>query len=60
MTLPGPVRSAALRVVQAAEQGSVSELRAALEEVLAVVSGTCDGASKAELKRLLIALGSVG
>ena len=48
-----------MRVVQASEQGSRTELRAALEEVLAHVSATCDGASRTELKRLLIDLGSV-
>ena len=57
MTLPSAVRAVVLRVVQASEQGNVSELRAALDELMTHVATTCDGASRAELKRLLADLG---
>jgi hypothetical protein len=59
MTLPNAVRAAMLRVVQASEQGDLSELRAAFEDVVTNVATTCDGASRAELKRLVQGLESV-
>jgi hypothetical protein len=59
LTLPGPVRASVLRVVLASEQGSTAELRAAVDDVLTQVATTCDGASRAELKRLVLELGSL-
>jgi hypothetical protein len=59
MTLPSAVRAAMLRVVQASEQGNISELHAAFEDVVTNVSTTCDGASRAELKRLLQGLEAI-
>ncbi|MEP7347644.1 MAG: hypothetical protein ABI877_20405 [Gemmatimonadaceae bacterium] len=59
LTLPNPVRVAVLGVVQACEQGNISDLHAALEELVSHVATTCDGASRAELKRLMQQLGSV-
>jgi hypothetical protein len=58
LTLPQPVRAAVMRVVQATETGNIGEVRAALEELLTHVSSLCYGASRAELKRLLISLGA--
>ncbi len=56
LALPPIVRSISLRVVQASETGSLAEFRLALGDMLAQIADHLDGASRSELKRLLLAL----
>lgn len=58
LTLPPGVRAAVARVIHTTELGSRADVCAAMEGVVAIVTATCDVPARAELKRLVLALGS--